>query len=199
MPRPRTLSDNAILAAAGRVIERLGPARLTLADVAAEVGLAAPTLVQRFGSKRGLLLAFAEGASGSVSGLFHAARAEHGSLLGALEAALLQMTARVRTPEAMANSLAFLQADLADPEFHRHAAAHARAVRTEIRALLEEAVQTGELQPPAGTSPERLARAVLVAYNGALVTWAIDRDGTVAEWLRDQLDVLLGPYRAPAP
>ena len=195
MPRPRTLSDAAILEATGRVVERLGPTRLTLADVAAEVGLAAPTLVQRFGSKRGLLLAFAEQASASVSDGFAAARAATRSPLGALLAALERMASPVQTPEAMANNLAFLQTDLADPEFHRHALAHARAVRTEIRALLEAAVRAGELAPRDGARLERLARAVQVVYTGALVTWAVEREGTVGQWLRDQMELLLAPHR----
>ncbi|MCA1563440.1 MAG: TetR/AcrR family transcriptional regulator, partial [Acidobacteria bacterium] len=42
--------------AAIQVMARLGPVRLTLADVAREIGLSPATLVQRFGSKRGLLL-----------------------------------------------------------------------------------------------------------------------------------------------
>ena len=57
MPRPRTIDDDAVLDAADRIVERGGPAAVTFASVAAEVGLAPATLVQRFGTKRGLLLA----------------------------------------------------------------------------------------------------------------------------------------------
>jgi len=64
-PRPRLKPNSDIVLAAIRVIERLGPSRLTLADVAKEAGLAPATLMQRFGSKRGLLLAVARlGAAG---------------------------------------------------------------------------------------------------------------------------------------
>ena len=45
-PRPRTIPDEAILEATGRVIGQLGPARFTLADVATEVGLSPATLVE---------------------------------------------------------------------------------------------------------------------------------------------------------
>ena len=58
-PRPRQNTDQEILAAAFRAIARLGPAKLTLADVAAEANVTAASLVQRFGSKRDLLLAAA--------------------------------------------------------------------------------------------------------------------------------------------
>ena len=71
-PRPRQASDEAILAAAFRAIARLGPAKLTLADVAAEAGLSAAALVQRFGSKRALLLATAADAAGGSDYIFPA-------------------------------------------------------------------------------------------------------------------------------
>jgi len=61
-PRPRLASDEDILMAAFRAIARLGPARLTLADVAREAGVSAAALVQRFGSKRALLRAAAAAA-----------------------------------------------------------------------------------------------------------------------------------------
>ena len=41
-PRPRTVSDEEILAATARMIGRVGPLRLTLGHVAREVGLARP-------------------------------------------------------------------------------------------------------------------------------------------------------------
>src|SRR5215212_6500552 len=55
-PRPRTVEDSTILEAAVTVLGRIGPERLTLADVGEEAGLSAATLVQRFGSKRDLML-----------------------------------------------------------------------------------------------------------------------------------------------
>ncbi|WP_370103536.1 helix-turn-helix domain-containing protein [Streptacidiphilus sp. MAP12-20] len=54
------MDDSAILAAAVRVMGRTGPVRLTPALIAEEVGLVPGTLMQRFGSKRGLLLALSE-------------------------------------------------------------------------------------------------------------------------------------------
>ena len=136
--RPRLASDAAILAATARAIGRVGPARLTLADVAAEIGLAPATLVQRFGSKRGLLLAFAALGPDAVAATFAAARRETDSPLAALVAALTALTRDVDTPEALANHLAFLQVDLSDPEFRHHALAQAAVMREEIRRLQAE-------------------------------------------------------------
>src|SRR4029453_18072761 len=66
MPRPKTVADDAVLDAAMRVIDRGGPSELTLAAVAREVGLAPATLLQRFQSKRGLLLAITSRGSDSA-------------------------------------------------------------------------------------------------------------------------------------
>lgn len=57
MPRPRTVSEPDLLDGALAVIERVGPEGVTFAAVAAQVGLSASTLVQRFGSKPALLKA----------------------------------------------------------------------------------------------------------------------------------------------
>jgi AcrR family transcriptional regulator len=195
MARPRTVDDDTILAAAAEAIGEHGPADLTLAMVSAKVGLSPATLLQRFGSKRGLLLAVAESGSGWAEGTFRSAMARHRSPLRALSAALRAMTSPVASPETMANQLAFLQIDLHDPDFHRLALAHSRTVRDSIRALLDDAVAAGELRR---TDTRRLAEAVEVVYNGALITWAIHRSGPVDRWLARQLDTVLAPHRAAA-
>src|SRR5712692_9317187 len=118
MSRQRTTPDTEVLAATLRVISRAGPTRLTLADVAAEAGLAPATLLQRFGSKRGLLLAVAQQSMAGVDECFARVRSTHRSPLAAVVASLEEMTHMCDTPEALANNLAFLEIDLTDPDFH---------------------------------------------------------------------------------
>jgi len=190
MARPRTIDDEAVLAAAADVVNRVGPAKLTLQRVADEVGLSAPTLVQRFGSKRGLLLAMGEQASGRWTEVFDAARRRTESALDALVAALVDLTAHVSTPDAMANSVAFLHMDLSDPEFHGRAVAGLRDMRDLTCDLLDDAVAAGEL--PASTDTGALATSVLNAYNGALISWAIFREGDLADWLAREVRYVLG-------
>jgi AcrR family transcriptional regulator len=190
--RPRTASDAAILAATARALGRVGPVRLTLADVAAEVGLAPATLVQRFGSKRGLLLAVRARSTEALVETFAAARRTADSPIEALGAALIGLTCGIDGPEALANHLAFRQGDLGDSEFRDHTLDQSRAMREEIRALLDEAVRAGEL---VRLQSARVARAVQTTYNGSLATWAVAREGTLADWLREDLDLMLQPYR----
>lgn len=197
MARPRTTSDEAVLEAAARAIGRHGVAGLTLALVAREAGLAPATLLQRFGSKRGLLLAVAEQAAHTAGEPFARARRSAGPrtpALAVLSTALAALAAGVRSREEMANNLGFLQLDLADPAFHAHAVTHVRAVRTEITALLEEAVAAGELVT--GTAVAALAEAVHVAYNGVLLLWAMAGDGPLADALHTGIGQVLDPHRA---
>jgi hypothetical protein len=99
------------------------------------------------------------------------------------------------SPTALAHHLAFLQLELADPEFHEHVLEHARVAREQIRLLLDAAVDRGELSQCDTTS---LAQAIHVTYNGTLVTWAIFRRGRLARQLRRDLEFILQPFRAEA-
>ncbi|HEV2146663.1 MAG TPA: TetR/AcrR family transcriptional regulator [Longimicrobiaceae bacterium] len=193
-PRPRSATDAEIFAALTRVIGRLGPARMTLADVGAEAGITAGALVQRFGSKRGLLLALARTGVGGVHQQVAAIRRRHDGPLAALLDFATAMGRHVHTPEELANHLAFFQMDLTDPDFHEPALAYFRAERDALRSLLEEAVARGELS--AAADPARLAEAVQVATNGARMVWAVVRDGTLEERTRVAVEILLAPYRA---
>jgi AcrR family transcriptional regulator len=190
-PRPRTVSDEEILGATHRVISRRGPATFTLADVATEVGLSPATLVQRFGSKRGLLLALCSLGVSGVDACFAAMRAAHPSPIAALIAAATDMTRYVTTPEELANSLAFLQLDVSDPEFHRISLQSQQLILDGYRALLDDAIAAGELTP---CDTGRLARALGAIVGGSLIGWAIFREGTAEQWVRDDLDMLLAPY-----
>lgn len=190
-PRPRTTSDETILAAAARAIWRMGP-DLTLADVGEEAGVSPAGLVQRFGSKRGLLLALAEQTASEAPGHFAAARELHASALDALLHALAAIAREIDTPEALANHLAFQHIHLGVAEFHACALQHARTTLAEIRDLLEEAIQAGEL---AECDPDDLSRTVQTACTGALSTWTIYRSGTLDDWLRGEVEAVLEPYR----
>src|SRR5260370_37915291 len=78
-PRPRQISDEAILMVTMRVMQPRSPVDLTLADVAKEAGVVPATLIQRFGTKRSLLLVACRTAPGGVPEQFGSARATYGS------------------------------------------------------------------------------------------------------------------------
>ncbi len=191
-PRPRTVTDAHILAAAQRAMSSLGPARLTLAAVAKEAGLSAATLVQRFGSKRGLMLALWADALNGVQACFDMLRDAHASPLAVALAAATEMARHTSSPDEMANHLAFLQIDLSDPEFRKYMLDLSRQIEAGYRALLDEAITAGEL---VRCDTTRLARAISATSGGSLIGWAVFRRGTAEAWVRHDLETLIAPYR----
>jgi AcrR family transcriptional regulator len=191
-PRPRQTSDAQILAATARVMQRRSPTQLTLADVAKEAGVVPATLIQRFGTKRGLLLTLCRTAPSAVPQQFAAARAKHESPLKALIALYAECTSFAPTPQAVANGLAYLQIDLTDPDFHAITLAQFRALRQETQKLLDAAVAARELRP---CDTAELARLIQHINGGAMLSWAVYRQGSVAAWVRRDLEALLAPHR----
>ncbi len=191
-PRPRRLPDSAILDAAARVVNRTGPERFTLADVGGEVGLSAATLVQRFGSKRALLLAMLEQTVSLLDENFEAAFANTKSPLEGLYAAALERTSQFDAPESLANRLSFVMLEMNDPEFHTLAVESARKAVNAYKLMLDNALVAGELSNAGDT--QALAESIHAMTLGSLMMWAITREGARPSTRRD-LDNLLRPFK----
>ena len=193
-PRPRKVTDEEVFAATHRATNRLAPSELTLAEIAAEAGVTAGALTQRFGSKRQLLLALAKGAAESTGDFIGQLGAAHRSPLAAVRAYAECMAGLAQSPAALARNLAYLQIDLADPDFREQLSVQARATRAGLRDLLEAAVAAGELKR--GTDVATLARTVEVVVSGSLMTWAFYHEGPADRWIRDDVNAVLAPHLA---
>jgi AcrR family transcriptional regulator len=191
MPRPRTVSDEAILDAVLALALRVGPARVTFATAAAETGLSAATLVQRFGTKRDLLLAADKRAVDLWVGAMDRSTAD--APLARIVEGLVLAVGSIATAQQMANSVAMLQLDLADSDFHAETLRGARIVRARVGRDLNAALEAGELR--VGTDVAALARLVENTYHGAMIGWAIHREGELADWMREQVEAVLAPHR----
>jgi AcrR family transcriptional regulator len=191
-PRPRKVSDDQLFAATHAVMNKVGPGELTLATIAKEAGVTAAVLVQRFGSKRALLLAlsakYAEGAGEFLAALAR----QHASPLAAIRAYADCMAGLAVSPAALTRSLAYLQIDLTDPDFRRHLVKQARATRAGLRRLVEAALEAGELSEDA--KPAQLARTIETVLSGSLITWGFYREGAAAQWMRADLEAVLAPW-----
>ena len=169
MARPKSKSDEEVMAATMRAVSAHGVSSLTLAHVAAEAGLAPSTLAERYGSKRALLLAAAKSAARVAPASSPGA---HTNPRDAAVDYLISLARPVGDRRAFAHHLAFLELDVADPEFREAAAGHVAAVLARLESF--------------GLSA-REARALYVAYNGALVLWALAGEGPLEDALRADL------------
>jgi len=191
-PRPRKVTDQQLFVAAQTAMSAVGPCELTLSAIAKEAGITAAVLVQRFGSKRALLLALFEEAANGTSEFMAALSRQHASPLAALFAYGDCMSGMAASPAALARNLAYLQIDLTDPDFHKHLVKQARATRAGFRRLLEAAVEEGELSR--NIKSARLARTIEATLTGSMLTWAFYQEGNAAKWIRTDLEAVLAPY-----
>lgn len=192
MPRSRQVPDEEVLAATAQAIVRLGP-EMTLADVAAAAGIAPATLIQRYGSKRALLLILARRGFGSAATLFGAARGIHASRVEALIGTLCEAASGMTPdPAWLAIRLAGVHGDSCDPDLREIADRQMREWQGEIRNLLDEAILWSELRE---CDRAQLAQAVHAIYVGALWQWAVMRQGKIEDWVRRELETVLAPYR----
>jgi AcrR family transcriptional regulator len=193
-PRRRKADDGDVFAALVRVMHRRGPSELTLREIAAEAGVTAGALVQRFGSKRALLLAHARYAAATGDIGLDVTPPWTPSPLEALRAVTQVYAQLAASPRAALRNLAYLHNDLADPILHRHLLRSSRAARARCERLAADAVAAGELR--ADTDAQALARLVEVTLGGSLMAWTLYREGPAADWLRHDFDVALAPYVA---
>jgi AcrR family transcriptional regulator len=133
-PRRRKAEDVDVFAALVRVMLRRGPDELTLRAIAAEAGVTAGALAQRFGSKRAMLLAHARHvAVTGTTGLDVPHPAS--SPLGTLRSITAMYAALAESPRAAVRNLAYLLNDLGDPA-RRHLLRMSRAARQFYEKLL---------------------------------------------------------------
>ncbi|GLW05693.1 TetR family transcriptional regulator [Microtetraspora sp. NBRC 13810] len=194
--RPRTISEERIMVALAATVGRVGPSRLTLADVAREAGVSTGVLVGRYGSKRDLLLGFVRWGL-SEQAFARPMRAAFETAADPVEGlirAVVRSAGPGTEPGEFANHLAFLHLELADEEFRALLGEHDAAVRAELAGYLRAAVTAGRLVP--GADVEALASAVDSIRNGTQITWAMTRSQPLGDAIRRDLTTLLAPYRS---
>jgi AcrR family transcriptional regulator len=191
-PRRRKAEDGEVFAALVRVMHRRAPAELTLRAIAAEAGVTAGALVQRFGSKRGMLLAHARYAAATGDVGVAVPQPRTATPLAALRSVTALHARLASSPRAALRNLAYLHNDLADPALHRHLLRMSRAARAHYEKLVADAVAAGELRPE--TDVPALARAIEVTLGGSFLNWTVYREGAAADWLRKDLEATLRPH-----
>jgi AcrR family transcriptional regulator len=175
----------------GLVMRRVGPAELTLGAIAAEAGVTAGALVQRFGSTRELILAHWRHAPASGGDVKPSQSAGTRSPLGALRATAAMFAKLAVSPRAALRHLAYMQSDWADPVRRRHVLRHARAARARYEQLLADAASRGELR--ADIDVQALARMIEVTLGGSFLAWTLYREGSAATRFSEDLDTTLRP------
>lgn len=183
-----------MLDAAEQLMREVGPVQFTVDEVARRVGVSGPALLQRFGSRRALLLAVNErDVRRTHARVMHAPSAGESPLRAIWTMLESAVSSAAPTPDVLANAYAFLHVDLADANRRAMIMTQVRSIRAGLRELVGAAIAAGELER---VSTDTLADLLESVYNGALVGWVVDRDGAAWPYVRTRLDALVAPYLA---
>lgn len=181
MSRRKTLSDHVVLESALRLIRMGGSGALTFSKLAANSGLSASTLVQRFGSKQRLIETALRHAWDQLDEQTSTAIAEADrSPRGAIEI-LARLSAAHGDIDEYADGLLILREDLRDPV--------SRSRGTSWGARLRSALDGCFATTP--RAPHGIGSLMATQWQGALTWWAFDPRSDIETCVRDTLTDLL--------
>lgn len=183
--RPRQVTDDQIFDALAEAISEHGPTGFSMNKVAERLDMTGPALAYRFGSKQGLLQAFAARQPSATNDRLNAIADRETSPGKAITESLVGLIAGMRTRVEVANNLALLYLDLTDEELRPHAIAHAEVVRQHLQELLSRA--------GLGDGDQiRVAAELHILWSGTITSWAIDGtdslETTMRHWIQQVLD-----------
>jgi AcrR family transcriptional regulator len=182
MPRKRTISDETLLDAALVLVRADGPDSLTFAALAATTGLAAPTIVQRFGTKAALLRAALSRAWDQLDA--NTAAADDAAPMGArgVVELLVALSGQYKA-EDFADQLLVLREDLRDPVLRARGDAWMQTLTTAIERRLVR-------RPRDQDRVNGLGRVVIAQWQGTLTVWSFLRHAPLKDAVQTSLEDL---------
>lgn len=181
MPRKRTIPDEDLLDAALGLLREVGPDAVSFGMLSTRVELAPSTLVQRFGSKAGLLQAALLRAWRQLEAATDVAIASAPDGRDGVVELLVSLTGQYDAHD-FADQLRILREDLRDPALRERGEAWF--------AALSDAVETRLSGTPGGGAG--LGRLVVATWQGTLTVWSFTREAPVVDTVRRTLEDLLG-------
>jgi AcrR family transcriptional regulator len=177
MARPKRQSDESLLDAAMPALFAKGPGEFTLAEVGRAVGLSPATLVQRFGSKQGLVLAALELTNRRNIEALEGLSSDRGA--AAVIRIFVDRTPGPKHEHLVSDQLLWLRESMSDP--------HVNALTKDYFAKFRKAV--ADRMPPLPISPADAAMLVEAQWHGSLLQWGIGRDGRLREFVEHNLRI----------
>ena len=165
--RPRQVTDDQIFDALAQAISQHGPTGFSMNKIAGLLNMTGPALGYRFGSKQGLLLAFAARQPSATDEYLTSTTNVYASPQTAIIEGLVGLVSGMTTRIEVANNLALLHLDLTNEQLRHHAAAQAKLIRRHLQELLAKAgLRDADL--------EHVADELYVLWIGTITSWAID-------------------------
>jgi AcrR family transcriptional regulator len=180
VPRNRSIPDDVVLSTALDLVHRHGPAALSFGSLAGQVGLAGSTLVQRFGSRAGLLQRVLLHAWDLLDAETARADSAAGPGISGVVDLLVDLSGEYAEDD-FADQLLVLREDLRDPVLR----ARGEVWIDTLAAMIDRRIAARPGDRPA------LGRLVVAHWQGTLTTWSFTRPGPLADTVRGALTDLL--------
>lgn len=181
MPRVKTIKDAQVLEKTLDLLIVRGPHQLTLSEVGQAVSLSPSTLVQRFGSKDGLVQRTLEYATEQLERSIEL-MPDSGDARRDLIDWLITLASAFQTRDHVAGNLTLLIADLNDEQRRHSAARYTDAMRRGIER---------KLRALGSPLPTFYAKLIEAQWHGLVIQWAIHGQGGLESWMREGLSGLL--------
>jgi len=193
LPRNKEKTDLSILNKALKVIIKKGPTAFSLEDISKVVALSPATLLQRFGSKKGLLSRVLEYSNQKMfkelnKRIERTLRSEKSSIESIIEL-LLDFVGAFSKPEQVAQGLDIFKLDILDADLNKVSCEYFLIRKKCLLELLSRAKEKGELAKDSDI--ESLAECLECVWQGTILQWALFKKGKLTEHLRKNLETVL--------
>ena len=174
MPRPKRVSDAEVLDAAVAVLAERGIGAFTLSEIAAKVGLARATLIQRFGDRDAILRLMAEHEVEATRAYLDGLPVETGPR--GLWAFIEEIVGSMGPGDGFAVRVAIAAMEARDPDLRRLAGRR--------YALVQDAMAT---RIPDHPDRQEIARTLHAVIAGATMQWVVSDHPDLAADVLDQV------------
>ncbi|SFI03683.1 transcriptional regulator, TetR family [Bosea sp. OK403] len=166
MGRSKTISDSAALEKLLEALEKEGPEGFSFSKASRAVGLSAPTLVQRFGTREAMIEAVLLHAWDRLEAVTAAADAEAPADPAGAVSMLLRLMPDGSAEYNLTDGFLLLREDIRNPTLRARGAAWGTYLATALgRRLTNQAAHA-----------ERMGWQMASVWQGALIWWAFKRD-----------------------
>jgi AcrR family transcriptional regulator len=180
MGRSKAISDSAVLDRLLAAVEMTPPDGLTFSKASQAVGLSGATLVQRFGTREGMIEAVLLHAWDRLDAATAAADMETPISPAGAISMLMRLMPGDATEYSLTDGLLLLREDLRNPTLRARGSAWGTYLAQSLgRRLTKEAVLA-----------ERMGWQMASIWQGALIWWAFKRDGDPTA----EIEVVLGDW-----
>jgi AcrR family transcriptional regulator len=193
MARPRSITDQAIVAEAYELLMAQGPGNLTFEQLSTRVGLVPAALVRRFKTKRQLLAEVDRYALELTNTRVQEAIGRTASSVDAILAQFTTELAFASTVDRFVNGQEFLLMDLRDKNLYDNYQISYEGRHRQIVELLQQAQEGGELDKIDDVN--ELARHLEMILHGSGHVWSMTQDGPIESYISHHVALALKPYR----